>query len=327
MITTVLIPLPTNVVSDYAGSGTVDKALVERRQNLLHELRCIPGIIKAAKELKPGEVYKIVSFPEGGELYKDAAGNFKGVFYKDGKILEHTKFQAVRPSLIKVATAVGSQVLLISIAMQLNRIEKNISKIFSELHNDRIAEINSGISQYKKAMSATSLETRKSLIVEAIPALTTGIKKSLKSLKQQIADAPDDNIGFFDNWTSNKADKSEEAFRLAEESFNTCLLGIQTLADCYASISEPLSAAEAIREHLNEIDKCNIKSASIKARLVPSAKGKPPAEEPWNYYLEHRDFFEAKITECEKLANDEFDRIEIEVKPEELLGDDNGKLF
>lgn len=57
-----------------------------------------------------------------------------------------------------------------------------------------------------------------------------GIEKSLRSLKQQIADAPDENIGFFDNWGSNKAEKSEEAFRRADESFHTCLLGIQTLA-------------------------------------------------------------------------------------------------
>ena len=324
-MTTVLIPLSsTGVVSNRAGSSVSDKELREGRQGFLRELRCVPGIVQAAKELKPGEVYKIVSFPDGGKLYKDAAGNFKGVFYKDGKILEHTKFQAVRPSLVKAATAVGSQILLISIAMQLNRIEKNISKIFTEFHNDRIAEINAGVNLYSQAINAASPEVRERMIAEAVSVLNTGIEKSLRSLKQQIADAPDDSIGFFDNWVSNKAEKSEDAFRLADESFHTCLLGIQTLADCYASIGEPLPAAHALRTYIGRIDSCDIASAARKARLVPSSTGKTHAEQPWNAYLEHRTCFDQKIAECEMLANDEFDRIEIEVKPEELLENENG---
>ena len=43
------------------------------------------------------------------------------------------KFKAIGPSLVKAATAIGAQVFLISIAMQLNRIEKGISRIINEI--------------------------------------------------------------------------------------------------------------------------------------------------------------------------------------------------
>ena len=100
------------------------KSFLANRNAVLSELRCISVVPEIASALSQDTVYKLVSTPEGGKLFKDSAGNIKGVFYKDGKILEHTKFQTVRPSLVKAATTAGSQILLISIAMQLNRIEK-----------------------------------------------------------------------------------------------------------------------------------------------------------------------------------------------------------
>ncbi len=306
--------IATQSDSPHALGGELHK----RRMDLLRELRGIPEIIQAAKELNADEVYKIVSFPDGGQLYKDAAGNFKGVFYKDGKILEHTKFQAVRPSLVKAATAVGSQILLVSIAMQLNRIEGSIAKLFSELHNDRIAEINAGISSYEQALSTSLENTKHSLITNAISVLNTGLEKSIASLKQQIADAPDTRLGLFDNWKSNKSERSGQAFMLAQESFQACLLGIQTLANCYVCLGEPLAAANALRTYVEKLDSCDIAAAVKKARLAPAANGVFP-ELPWNSYIKQKSFFDEKISECEILANDEFERIEIEIKPKELL--------
>lgn len=326
-MTKAIIPFNAScVVSAQSNSNFQSNKLIEKRNALLNELRCIPGIVEIANTLKSDEVHKIVSFPDGGKLYKDAAGNFKGVFYKDGKILEHTKFQAIRPSIIKAATAIGSQVLLISISMQLNRIEKSINKVFKEFHNDRIAEINAGINIYNQAINSNSSETQLILLGNAISVLNTGIEKSLKSLKQQIADAPDTKIGFFDNWGSDKSAASLESFRLAEESFQTCLVGIQTLAECYATISEPQIAAVALRTYINKINSCEIELAAQKSRLVPYTSGEFP-EKPWNYYLENRESFDAKIIDCENLSNNQFESIEIEIKPDELKEIGNGNLY
>jgi len=75
----------------------------KKRQNLLSELRSVPSIVKIAKTLNQDSVYKLVAHPDGAKLYKDSAGHIKGVFYKEGKILEHAKFKIVKSSLIKVS--------------------------------------------------------------------------------------------------------------------------------------------------------------------------------------------------------------------------------
>lgn len=127
------------------------KEFSSRRKSLLSELRCITGLLEVVSSLNQDMVYKLVLTPEGANLYKDAQGNLKGVFYKDGKIVEHAKFQEVGPSMLKAAKAVGAQVLLVSIAMQLSRIEEQVGNIFKEFHGDRLAEIESGKSLFRQA--------------------------------------------------------------------------------------------------------------------------------------------------------------------------------
>ena len=145
-MTTALVPYKVPAI-DLAPSNTEfhEKNYRKNRNTLLSELRCISVIPEIASKLSQNTLYKLVSVPEGGRLYKDGAGKIKGVFTKDGKILKWAEFEAVRPSFVKAATAVGSQILLISIAMQLNRVEKGISRILDEIEGDRIAEIRSGL--------------------------------------------------------------------------------------------------------------------------------------------------------------------------------------
>lgn len=108
------------------------KNIEKHRNTILGELRCLSGIPEIARNLNKNTVYKLVYTPSGGKLLEDSAGNIKGVFYKDGKILEHAKFSKISPSLVKAVTTIGSQILLVSIAMQLNRIEKGITRLSEE---------------------------------------------------------------------------------------------------------------------------------------------------------------------------------------------------
>lgn len=291
----------------------------QRRSRLLEELRCIPGFVNTARQLKPEELYRIVLAPEGATLYQDAAGNFKGVFYKDGKIVQQARFQSVRPSMVKAATAIGSQILLVSISMQLHRIEKSISRLFTELHSDRVAEVQAGIELHRQAMLATDRSHRDGLLFQAAARLNTGIGKSVSSLKRQIADAPDEKIGFLDNWIKNKSSQAVHAFSMAEESFKACLMGMETLVSCYVAIGEPDAAACALRGCIEKIDACDIAAAARKSRLVPLQQGWHPAELPWNRYLEYRGLIHQTIAGFERLGHAGFESLAIEFKPRELL--------
>jgi hypothetical protein len=61
---------------------------LKNKKAILNELQCLSGIIRIASTLSQEALYKIVSITMGGKLYKDAARKIKGLFYKDGKILE-----------------------------------------------------------------------------------------------------------------------------------------------------------------------------------------------------------------------------------------------
>ena len=123
----------------------------QSRQSLLSELRCISALPEIVHSLNLDTLYRVV-IPEGKLLQQGKNGLFSGVFYGDRGIKQHAQFAQVRPNLMAVAKSVGSQFLLISIAMQLNRIEKAVEKLSIEMHRDRIAEIHSGVDQFEKAI-------------------------------------------------------------------------------------------------------------------------------------------------------------------------------
>ncbi len=292
----------------------------KNREAVLSELRCLSGIPEIVRTLNQDTVYKIVCSPEGGKLYTDTAGNLKGVFYKDGKIVQHAKLRVVGPSLVRCATAVGSQILLISIAMQLNRVERGIHKIIEGQHDDRISEIYSGVSQYKQAMLVQDHERQSRLIENAIQTLNTGIEKTTRSLKRQIAEMPDPEPSFGDDWplSEKRTEKAMEQMIPVEESFQACIIGIQTLAGCFAAINEPHTAVVALKDNIAKLSDSGIASAAERARLVPSREGHFP-EKPLLSYLDSERSLIDNIERFELFADNKIAPIEIEVKPIELL--------
>jgi len=133
LIDSVNVPLAPELLTSSLQSYNYN----DKRSALINELRCVSGITEIAKTLEPQELYKIVLKPEGAYMQIDSVGNFQAVWRKDGKIVQHTRLKAVQPSMIKVASAIGTQFMLISIIIQLKRIEKRLTNIEKEFHNDK----------------------------------------------------------------------------------------------------------------------------------------------------------------------------------------------
>ena len=149
----------------------------ERRERALCELRTLSGVPELARSLKPDRVYRLV-VPEGKVLQKGKDGLYRGVVYRtDGKISQHAKFERVPPNLARVATAVGTQIMLVSISMQLNRVEEAITAVSEELHNDRIGDVLAGVQQFEVAMHMEQGSRRDGAIQNAIQSLTEGLVK------------------------------------------------------------------------------------------------------------------------------------------------------
>ena len=303
---------PSTVLTD-----AEKQAFASRRKSLVSELRCLSGMPEVVSSLNQDTVYKLVMTPEGAQLYRDAQGNIKGVFYKDGKIVEHAKFQEVGPSMMKAAKAVGAQVLLVSIAMQLNRIEEQVSKVFKEFHGDRLAEIEAGKSLFSQVCGMQDPVKREGLALHAIVELTRGFEKTVSALARQIAELPDQKLSFFDNWVGNKSREAEEKHQIAMESFSACLNALQTMARCHLFLDEREVALQLVDTGLGKIEKAGVELAAVRARLAPKVNSSFP-EQSWKQFIEYRKTFTS--SHIADLINPQHDMVELEISPAEIMG-------
>ena len=131
---------------------------------------------------------------------------------------------------------------------------------------------------------------------------------------------PEPKPSFGDDWplTKKRTDEAATQLRPVEESFQACLVGIQTLAECFAAINEQRAAVATLKEKMSKLHDSGIVAAAERARLVPSRGGHFP-EKPLLSYLESERSLIDSIERCELFADDKIDSIEIEVKPIELL--------
>ena len=315
--------IPSNLQQALMLTDAERKEFRSKRFELLSELRCVTGLPGLVSNLNQDTVYRLVLKPEGAKLFQDANGNLKGVFYKDGRIVEHAKFQEVGPSLFKAAKVVGMQVLLVSIAMQLNRIETLVGKLFEEFHGDRLAEIEAGKSLFRQACAMQDPEKRSLLILKAIVELTRGFEKTVSALSRQIRELPEEKLSFFDNWTGNKSRKAQESLRLATESLSACLHGVQYLARCYLFLNERALALSIVDEWLSRIESAGAELAYRRARLAPRINDAYP-EFAWKQFIDNRKALDANA--FAKLACPVKDRVRIEFKPLELMEISHEKL-
>ncbi|SLM30871.1 hypothetical protein MTBBW1_2500020 [Desulfamplus magnetovallimortis] len=289
------------------------------RSILLKTLKFLPYHSILSKNLSPETLYKIKFFPDNSKLFLDSNGYIKGVWYKDGKILEHIRLKPNDASnFVKTCSTLSIQLSLITIACELKDIKKGISQISTSLHNDRIAIINSGIQQYHDALLTTRKSTQFHLIVNATQTLNTGINQATKSLKESILNAPNTTRSFFENWFYRKSDKAIEQITLAEESFHAILTGIKTLADCYISIGEEKVGIHSLQKKLRDLYACDLKTAAEKSRLVPF-RGSILPEQIWLDFIESKQKLMQSLDYGQKAIQKEIDCIEIEFTQKELL--------
>lgn len=287
-----------------------------KREGLLSELRLLTGLPDVIRACKQDVLYKLV-VPEGEVLQQiPGTDKFRGVFYgENGRVKKHAQFTKVGPSVITAAKAVGAQVLLVSIAMQLNEIQRQVEQLSLEMHRDRIAEIQAGESQLRSALMCVDEANRKPLVHNAIQSLHVGLKKTTAELRARIIEAPKPESGFLEHLSfQSKLGKAERIMALATESFFATMRGLGALSECYAVLGEPMAAQGAVCQFLDDIEACDIEQAARKARLL-EPKGPILPQVPWRRFLETAPVVRGKMAE---LASS--DTFEIEFRSHELLG-------
>ncbi|HCW69920.1 MAG TPA: hypothetical protein DHR80_22480 [Thalassospira lucentensis] len=290
----------------------------KRRGRLLSEMRLVTGLPELIEKCNQDVLYKLVS-PEGKLLqYDEATKTYRGVFYEGGRVSEHAKFKKISPNLLSSAKAVGSQVLLISIAMQLNEIQRMVENLGHEMHRDRIAEIEAGESQFRSALFVEDELTRKAGISNAIQNLHVGLKKTISELRVRIAEAPDPTNSIFDhlNPLKDKVKIAHKMMGMAQESFLAALRGMGVLSECYAALGEHTASKIALTRFIDDMSNCNIPLAYQKARLL-EFDGPCAPQHPWRLFMDEEPVMRQKVLELEHST---VFPVEIEFMPHELLG-------
>jgi hypothetical protein len=301
----------------------------EARRSVLSELRLVPGLVKIAHALRPQTLYKLV-LPEGKLLQLGKGGFYRGVFYSKGKIQEHAQFAAaVRPGLLNATHVIGSQLVLVNIAIQLNRIQEMVEGLSLEMHRDRIAEVFAGEDQFENAMLMRDPANRRRAILNAVQTLHEGLRKTTAELKDRIAKAPDPANTFSSHLRymrppfKSKVDYAKRDMGLAQESFQATLRGIRTLAECYAAIGEGEAARRTLLGYMDRLATCDIQAAAQKARLVEFT-GRQPPQAVWEAYLKAEVEIRNRLT---ALGNQRTgDSVEIEFTRSDVQGEPDGSL-
>jgi hypothetical protein len=298
----------------------------ERRRSLLSELRCVPGLVHFARAMKPDTLYKLV-VPDGQLLQKGKDGLYGGVLYAQGKIQKHARFAAESPALMNAASAVASQVMLVSIAMQLKRIEAKIEGLSREMHRDRIAEVEAGVAQFETAMVIRDPATRRPAILNAVQTLHEGLGKTIAELRERIAQAPSpedtlvSHVRYMAPFLGSKVDDAKKYMGLAQESFQATLHGIRILTECYAALGEGEAASRTLNQYLDRLAACDIGAAARKARLVEFTGSQPP-QAVWDSFLKA----EPVVRDRLKGLAGQAATTEIEFTLSDLQGDSDGTV-
>jgi hypothetical protein len=194
----------SEVISDTDLQSNVIVFDEENRQKLIQILRQIPAIFDLAKKLSEGKTYQAIFTPEVlkrindglARLDKKDNGLFGAVIrdVETGQITDHVSLKEVMPDLLSSLNQLAVQQTLADIVCRLEVIDEKITDVLQGQINDRLAEVESGISLYKQAIAASDPEFRQVLLGHAIHSLNSGRNKLMKSA----------DFGFFDKLPRNK---------------------------------------------------------------------------------------------------------------------------
>ena len=292
----------------------------EGMRKIVDWLRYFPSIMESAKSLHPDQLFKVVIDPKKGQAYLEAFPRAK-----NGRITKFSKLEEVGgnfSNVVNVAKTVGSQILLIHIALKLHDVERSLQGLYQESRNDRFAEVDAGIAQYRIARTQADPHTQSHLLANAIQSLILGFQKCRLMLIEDIKKLPCKEIRLTDNWIEEKTLEMQKGMGSVEESFYYCISSIKAVADCLIQLGQPERAKENIASFLKDVCDCGIHELVEKSRLIESESGEYP-EEKWEEFLVNYEGIKRDILQIDMCRNKEYDCIEIEMTPYDLLREDD----
>ena len=256
----------------------------EKRRELIQFLRQVPAVAQVARTLAEGKTYRVYIPPEILKQLREGTAYFgtrKDTGFlstsildaETGKIIQNVSLVEVSPDLLISLNQLAVQQTLANIVQRLEVMEEKVTDVLQGQHNDRLADIESGVHIYEQAVVATDPETRRGLLISAIQKLNDGRNRLLKSTDVLFVDTlPRSRLGMFFSPIPDIPKYVEGKAEPVWQSAHAIIKATRYMVLAYAILEEPASLQVSLQQSETEIRKFEEKVRQIVNWLPPTAK-------------------------------------------------------
>lgn len=256
----------------------------EKRQELIQFLRQVPAVAQVAKTLVEGKTYRAYIPPEILERLREGTANFGTrkdsgqlsaniLDTETGKIIHNVSLIEVPPDLLNSLNQLAVQQTLANIVQRLEIIDEKITDALQGQHNDRLADVESGVHIYEQAVAATDPQTRRGLLISAVQRLNDGRNRLLKSTDVHFVDKlPRNRLGMFFSPIVDIPKYVESKAEPVWKAAHAIVKASRYLVLAYAILNEPISLQVSLQQSESDIRKFEEKVKQIVNWLPPTAK-------------------------------------------------------
>jgi hypothetical protein len=292
----------------------------EKRQEFIHTLGQIPSVLQVIQTLAESKTYRAYISPEILERLKTGTAHFgkrdSGLLSasildsETNKIIHNASLIESSPDLLSCLNDLTIQQTLAEITSRLEAIDEKITDVLQGQHNDRLAEVESGVHLYEQAIAATDLEIRQGLLISAIEKLTEGRNKLLRSTDIHFVDKlPRSRWGMFFSRHLDIPKYVQEKAHPVREAAHAIVKSSRYLILAYAVLNEPMSLRVSLQQSEGDI-------LAFEEKMREIASWLPPTDFWSSSFLEIADDV---IPTSRLLESIEYKAVEIEFMPREML--------
>ena len=262
-----------------------------RRDTVLCALRQLPSVLELREKMVEGKSYYAVIQPELLKRLKDGTAQWdrkkdgslapiirdaaKG---KKGQILGQVSLKEVNPELLASVNQLAIQNALADIVNRLEIIDEKLNEVLQGQHDDRLAQIDSGIQLYEQACGHPDVFSRTVVLGNSIGQLSEGRASLLRELEGQLGRKLDASpLGKIASFLKPSRTSIAEA---VHATYRVILRGSYVLAACHDACNAPQAVATSLKP-LETFISAHGEAAAELARWLPYDATTPP-EELWS---------------------------------------------
>jgi hypothetical protein len=293
------ILLPGKDASNQPGLwDSLQETLSGHRDAALAALKHIPAVMEAARQMLPGDTYRVLVSQENLHLLKEGMNGITKPWLKDasGRFVENVDLVRVGPDIAGALSSLATQAAFAQVNAKLQDIFRGVENL-----TDLVREVNRGlvtgaIDAIGPARALRDPTERRREMLSQCKVLATQLGGLAGQLKQDVAMMPPEQTGFWDGWGGSRVKEATSTADAVRRDLVVLTEGIRVLLSTYFELGELSAAEEAFKILRARIDEANLESAATRARLVPYDKNGAGLEQVLDRYATYMPALEEHVS-------------------------------